>query len=48
LFRFSNHPQPDQFSGQRNAAAMVLINVIYNLARCEQIVRLKLLPWTAA
>jgi hypothetical protein len=33
------------------AAAVVatgLINLIYNLARCEQIVRLKLLPRNAA
>jgi IS5 family transposase len=34
--------------GRRNAAALGLINLIYNLARYEQIVRLKLLPRTAA
>jgi len=33
---------------RRNAAAIGLINLIYNLARYEQIVRLKLLPRTAA
>lgn len=32
----------------RNAGAIGLINLIYNLARCEQIVRLKLLPRNAA
>ncbi|MGH9576958.1 MAG: transposase, partial [Terriglobales bacterium] len=32
----------------RNAAAIGLINLIYNLARYEQIVRLKLLPLRAA
>ena len=32
---------------RRNAAAIGLINLIYNLARYEQIVRLKLLPITA-
>ena len=32
---------------RRNAAAIGLINLIYNLARYEQIVRLKLLPRTA-
>jgi IS5 family transposase len=33
---------------RRNAAAIGLINLIYNLARYEQIVRLKLLPRNAA
>jgi transposase, IS5 family len=33
---------------RRNAAAIGLINLIYNLARYEQIVRLKLLPLRAA
>ena len=33
---------------RRNAAALGLINLIYNLARYEQIVRLKLLPRNAA
>jgi IS5 family transposase len=33
---------------RRNAAAMGFINLIYNLARYEQIVRLKLLPWRVA
>jgi hypothetical protein len=33
---------------RRNAAAIGLINLIYNLARYEQIVRLKLLPRIAA
>ncbi len=33
---------------RRNAAAIGLINLIYNLARYEQIVRLKLRPRTAA
>jgi IS5 family transposase len=33
---------------RRNAAAIGLINLIYNLARYEQIVRLKLLPRTTA
>ena len=33
---------------RRNAAAVGLINLIYNLARYEQIVRLKLLPLRAA
>ena len=33
---------------RRNAAAIGLINLIYNLARYEQIVRLKLLSRTAA
>ena len=33
---------------RRNAAAIGLINLIYNLARYEQIVRLKLLPRVAA
>jgi hypothetical protein len=33
---------------RRKAAAIGLINLIYNLARSEQIVRLKLLPRTAA
>ena len=32
---------------RRNAAAIGLINLIYNLARYEQIVRLKLLPLRA-
>ena len=32
----------------RNAAAIGLINLIYNLARYEQIVRFKLLPRNAA
>lgn len=32
---------------RRNAAAIGLINLVYNLARYEQIVRLKLLPITA-
>lgn len=33
---------------QCNAAAIGLIKLIYNLARCEQIMRLKLRPRTAA
>lgn len=33
---------------RRNTAAIGLINLIYNLARYEQIVRLKLLPRNAA
>jgi hypothetical protein len=33
---------------RRNAAAIGLINLIYNLARYEQIVRLKLFPLRAA
>ena len=33
---------------RRNAAAIGLINLIYNLARYEQIVRLQLLPLRAA
>ena len=33
---------------RRNAAAMGFINLIYNLARYEQIVRLKLLPLRVA
>jgi hypothetical protein len=33
---------------RRNAAAIGLINLIYNLARYEQMVRLKLLPRTVA
>ncbi len=33
---------------RRNAAAIGLINLIYNLARYEQIVRLKLRPRIAA
>ena len=33
---------------RRNAAAIGLINLIYNLARYAQIVRLKLLPRNAA
>jgi hypothetical protein len=33
---------------RRNAAAIGLINLIYNLARYEQIVRLKLLARVAA
>jgi hypothetical protein len=33
---------------RRNAAAIGLINLIYNLARSEQMVRLKLRPRTAA
>jgi IS5 family transposase len=33
---------------RRHAAAIGLINLIYNLARCEQIVRLKLLPRNTA
>ena len=33
---------------RRNAAAIGLINLIYNVARYEQIVQLKLLPRTAA
>ena len=33
---------------RRNVAAIGLINLIYNLARYEQIVRLKLLPRIAA
>ena len=33
---------------RRNAAAIGLINLIYNLARYEQIVRLKLRPRNAA
>ena len=32
---------------RRNAAAIGLINLIYNLARYEQIVRLKLIPLRA-
>ena len=32
---------------QRNAAAVGLINLIYSLARYEQIVRLNLLPRSA-
>ena len=32
---------------RRNAAAIGLINLIYNLARYEQIIRLKLLPLRA-
>ena len=33
---------------RRNAAAIGLINLIYNLARYAQVVRLKLLPQNAA
>ena len=33
---------------RRNTAAIGLINLIYNLARHEQVVRLKLLPRNAA
>jgi hypothetical protein len=34
--------------GGRNASAIGLINLIYNLARYEQIVQLRLLPRIAA
>ena len=38
-----------RYNGQRrNAAAIGLINLIYNLARYRQILRLKSLPQTAA
>jgi len=37
-----------RYIGRRNATAIGLISLIYNLARYEQIVRLKLLPRNAA
>ena len=42
-------PANDPIIGwRRNAAAIGLLNLIYNLARCEQMVRLKLRPRIAA